>query len=152
MKSKALKTKTSQLIKIDRLLRLAAEYGSLKSNRYMLGIFLGIFLGFILLVALGLTRRADDYVYLPLIACIAIAYWMNNFSHLPKTWTEKIDAELNQYDPIDKDAYRHLQDEIKGQNRPLFDCFEAWLEKERSAVLESQPRPVPSLKFLQKQV
>jgi len=145
---KASESRSAQLGKIRRLLDSAGR-GTLKRSRYVLGAVLGV----VLYAGLGFVGLHGLYWFLPMVAVgLAIPYWMNNFSHLPKTWTEKIDAELNQYDPIEKDAYRHLQNEIKSQNRPLYDCFEAWLNKERSAVLESQPRPVPSLKFLQKQV
>jgi len=60
--------------------------------------------------------------------------WVNNKSRYYKTWIDLISATLAEYDPVDKDAYRHLQQ--RTQKAGFLDLLHVreWITAEHHAV------------------
>ncbi|MDP9912309.1 hypothetical protein J2W27_004435 [Variovorax boronicumulans] len=55
-------------------------------------------------------------------------------SSAPKTWSALLDVDLAAYEPVDRDAYRYLQDRTRSTGYFEHAAIAAWLRDERDAV------------------
>lgn len=58
-------------------------------------------------------------------------------SSVPKTWTGLLDQLLVQYNPLDKEAYRRLQQHTRERDHLDTDQVVEWIQAEREAVKAS---------------
>lgn len=89
----------------------------------------------------------------PVAAGIAAWFYMLRKSAYPASWAELIDQELADYDPVDKDAYRRLQERTKAAGYINFDEVYEYLAVERYAVrVASGQYTPPKQSFTSKKV
>ena len=89
----------------------------------------------------------------PVAAGIAAWLYMLRKSAYPASWAELIDQELADYDPVDKDAYRRLQERTKAAGYINFDEVYEYLAVERYAVrVASGQYTPPKQSFTSKKV
>ncbi|MCY1430346.1 hypothetical protein D9M71_462920 [compost metagenome] len=74
------------------------------------------------------------------------------FSRTPKTHSEQLDVLLTAYDPIDREAYRHLQAQALASELITPKAVLVWLKAEEKAIRQAARIPKPELTFLNKQV
>ncbi|MNM71634.1 hypothetical protein D3C81_833040 [compost metagenome] len=74
------------------------------------------------------------------------------FSRTPKTHSEQFDVLLAAYDPIDREAYRHLQAQASASELITPKAVLVWLKAEEKAIRQAASIPKPGLAFLNKQV
>lgn len=143
------KSKLEQRRNIEALASSSIEnMPSLQQVRYTIALLWALVLfGMLLLV-----NVPSPWVYSPFLMAWVFVFWLGHTSYFPRNWLERMDQAITAYEPIDKEAFQKLQDEVKGQRRPLVDCVLAWLEKESDADVQSQPPLELKFKFLQKQI
>ncbi|MNM71635.1 hypothetical protein D3C81_833050 [compost metagenome] len=64
----------------------------------------------------------------------------------------KLDVQLAAYDPIDREAYRHLQAQALASELITPKAVLVWLKAEEKAIRQAASIPKPGLAFLNKQV
>ncbi|MNV55853.1 hypothetical protein D3C71_1481040 [compost metagenome] len=63
-------------------------------------------------------------------AYVLVQLW----SSAPKTWSALLDVDLATYEPVDRDAYRYLQDRTRSTGYFEHAAIALWLRDERDAV------------------
>lgn len=89
----------------------------------------------------------------PVAAGIAAWLYMLRKSAYPASWAELIDQELADYNPVDKDAYRRLQERTRAAGFIDYDAVYEYLTVERYAVrVASGQYTPPKQSFTSKKV
>lgn len=145
-----LKEKQKQLDAIEATCRQSnSTIGGPRFN-FSIGIGATVFLALLLL--LSFTRLPSWSIFpCSLVVSFSVFYLTEKFSSRPLTWTESIDRLLADYDPIDKDSYRRLQNDSDADGYIDRCRVSDWLVAERKVlrVARSGVAPVMS-EFLRK--
>lgn len=72
--------------------------------------------------------------FISLAVAVPVFFLVLHYSKRPRTWTAKLDQLLAAYDPIDKEAYRRLQQRTREAGYLERDLVHEWLGFERHAV------------------
>lgn len=72
--------------------------------------------------------------FIALAVSVLVFFLVLHYSKRPHTWTVKLDQLLAAYDPIDKEAYRLLQQRTRDAGYLERDLVHEWLGFERHAV------------------
>jgi len=89
----------------------------------------------------------------PVIAAVVVLAFVWMKSTMPKSWAKRIDHLLTRYEPLDKDAYRRLQQKTQESGYLKPDSVREWILLERSVINEivnQQENETPE--FLNKKV
>ena len=70
----------------------------------------------------------------PIAVAALTMYFVGEHSKRPTTWTGKLDQLLAAYDPIDREAYRRLQQRTRDLGYLESDLVYEWLGFERHAI------------------
>ncbi|EEH6870583.1 hypothetical protein G0R39_004491 [Salmonella enterica] len=82
------------------------------------GIFIGVGKEWAILI--GLMAFFFVYCYIP----------------LPKSWAERLDDELTDYDPVDVNAYAELHETTQQIGGLQLEAVLHWMEKEQAAIAD----------------
>ena len=81
----------------------------------------------------------------PFVVAVLAYVLVQRFSSLPHSWTAQIDKLLAFYEPIDRDAYRRLQQRTQEIGYLESDFVREWIGFERSAIEKAagwhRPKP-----------
>lgn len=89
----------------------------------------------------------------PFAGGVAAWVYMLRKSAYPASWVDLIDRELAEYNPVDKDAYRRLQERTKAAGYIDFDEVFLYLLAERSTVrVASGQYTPPKQSFISRKV
>jgi hypothetical protein len=69
-----------------------------------------------------------------------------------RSWIERIDSLLSSYKPIDKHAYRELQQRTRTANYLEPDCVLEWISLEKKAIDEATGNTPKQFEFLSKKL
>ena len=82
-----------------------------------------------------IQKDIRQYIFwLPYIAGCVAAVAVKLWSKKPRTWSDALDQELADYNPIDKTAYRELQQHTRAVGFLDYRYVDGWLVVERDAV------------------
>ncbi|WP_322075478.1 hypothetical protein [Burkholderia cenocepacia] len=94
-------------------------------------------------------------------AHLSIAAWIGaavawglvmRFGKVPRSYTDQLDGLLERYDPVSREAYRELQQQVKEHGLET-DLVLTWLLEERAAIEQAAGRQAPhERRFLRKKV
>lgn len=91
--------------------------------------------------------------WLPYALGFGVFLWVNVKSSYPRTWVDLIDAKLAGYEPVDREAYRRLQQRTRDAGFLDYHEVREWVLMERHAVEIASGRLTPSREtFLRKKV
>lgn len=90
--------------------------------------------GSVVLSGLSLSTKYGALESSALLAGVAVAVLVLRFSRSPQTHLERLYQRLAAYNPIDRDAYRLLQDVTRSSRELAPAELENWLAVERNAV------------------
>lgn len=79
----------------------------------------------------------------------ALIQWV---SSAPKSWTDKIDRVLTEYEPLDRFAYHQLQQCTRKAGDLDFRCVIEWLGLEREAINAAMGIKPQKLSFLERKL
>ncbi|MCD5327841.1 hypothetical protein ACFFU8_09600 [Chromobacterium piscinae] len=84
---------------------------------------------------------------------LVIHLWVNIKSKFPRLWIDLIDAKLSEYEPVDKEAFRHLQHHTREAGYLELAYVREWISTESYALDIAGGRFTPKRNlFLDKQM
>jgi len=111
---------------------------------------LGIFAVMLLLTMMG--RDLNIFVFFAPVAFLPpalISYfrWTG-----PKSWAEVLDPQLAAYQPVNRTAFRHLQEDLRRAGQIVSSMVDDWLEAEKAALDAAQFPPFRPTSFLERKL
>lgn len=73
-------------------------------------------------------------VFLAALLGFCVCIYFAHFSSTPSTWSEKIDRLLAEHEPIDRVAYRNLQQTVHDCQYLSDDALSEWIYSEKRAI------------------
>lgn len=110
---------------------------SVMPPRQMLALSAAIAVLLVMLSAGGLTQVG--FVLFLLISTAAF-YGTMKWARSAKTWDERLDSQLSDYRPLDREAFELLKRKARETGALASSHVEEWLEAERSAVCPESHR------------